>query len=446
MQAGAGRVIVVGAGVSGLSAAWRLTQQGFDVTVLEAEDHVGGKTAATRRDGFTLNTGATVLGASYRSMLAITREIGAEGELVQIAPTIGVVRDGSVHLLRGAGVGAVLDFVRTPLLSGRSKLLLARAGVDALKARKKAGYDQPHLRAELDVETVAAYCDRRLNAEIRDRLLGPVLGGLFVTDGDGLSVADLFFTLTKVLGGGMLGYRGGIDFFARRLAARLDVVTSAPVTLVEHRPGGARVTWTQDGEAHAEDVAGVVMAVPAPLVPVLHPELHPGIQGLLLEGLQHANFVGIRFALSERPAGDALLVVVPSGELGGLATVMYEHTISPGAAPDGKGLIGVLLYHEWVTPRLGLSDEELIEAVLPDLDRVVPGIADKVEFAELTRWTPGALRTVQGTHRLIAELHDRMDPADRVQLAGDFLSIPSINGSVVTGEAAAARLAAAIRG
>jgi oxygen-dependent protoporphyrinogen oxidase len=440
------RVIVVGAGVSGLSAAWRLQQQGYDVTVLEAEAQVGGKTAASRRDGFILNRGATVLGASYDAMLALTKEIGAEAELVEVAPTIGIVRDGTVHLLRGAGPGAALDFLRTPLLSPRSKLLLARAGVDAFRARKKAGYDQPHLRAELDVETVAEYCDRRLNAEIRDHLLGPVLGGLFVTDGHGLSVADLFFSLTKILGGGMLGYRGGIDFFARALAGELDVRTSAPTTLVERRDDGARVTWTQDGREHEEDVAGVVLTVAAPLVPALYPGLDPGTQGLLLEGLKQANFIGIRFALSARPDSDALLVVVPSEELDGLATVMYEHNIAPGAAPDGKGLVAVLLYHEWVTPRLGLSDDELIEAVLPALDRVVPGIADLIEFAELTRWTPGALRSEQGTHRLIAELHDRMDATHRVQLAGDYLSIPSINGSVVSGEAAAARLAGAIAG
>jgi len=439
------RVIVVGAGVSGLSAAFRLQQQGFDVTVLEAEDHVGGKTASSHRDGFTLNTGATVLGASYHAMLGLAEDVGVRGQIVEVAPTIGVVRDGHVHVLRGAGLGAVLDFVRTPLLSARSKLLLARVAVDAFRARRKAGYDRPDLRAELDSETVAEYCDRRLNAEIRDRLLGPVLGGLFVTDGKGLSVADLFFTLSKVLGGGMLGYEGGIDFFARAVAERLDVRTGARVSHVERREDGATVRWTQAGAEHEEDVAGVIMTTAAPLVPTIYPGLEPESQAILLEGLTQANFISLRFALSERPPQDTLLVVVPSGELAGLATVMYEHNISPGCAPDGKGLVGALLYHEWVTPRLHLSDDELIEASLPALDRVVPGIADHIEFAQVTRWTPGALRTEQGTHRLIAELCDRMDPSHRVQLAGDYLSVPSINGSVVSGEAAAQRLAGAAR-
>ena len=76
------RVNVVGAGVSGLSAAWRLQQQGHTVTVLEAEDHVGGKTTAYRRDGFTMNSGATVLVASYKRMHAIAQEIGVESHIL----------------------------------------------------------------------------------------------------------------------------------------------------------------------------------------------------------------------------------------------------------------------------------------------------------------------------------------------------------------------------
>jgi oxygen-dependent protoporphyrinogen oxidase len=439
------RVIVVGAGVCGLSAAYRLQQRGFDVTVLEAEDFVGGKTAATRRDGFILNRGATVLGASYDAMFAIAKEIGVYSEVVKVKPTVGIVRDGEVHWLRGEGLGALVDFVRTPLLSGKSKRLLRRAALDAFRARKKAGYDQPALRAELDTESVAEYCDRRLNAEICDHLLAPLMGGLFVVDGKKMSVADLFFSLAKFLGGGMRGYRGGIDFFARALAERLHVETSARVTLVERGETDARVVWTQDGVEHDERVAGVVTTMTAKLLPAIYPGLDPHIQGILLEGLLSANFFSARFALSRRPDTDALIVAVPSGELGGLGTVIYEHNVSPGAAPAGKGVLGTIFYHEWVTPRLGLSDDELLEQMLPSIDRVVPGIAGMVEFAEITRWEPAALRSEPGMHKLIAEVDARIDPTHRVQLAGDYLTIPSINGSVVTGEVAAARLANAIR-
>jgi oxygen-dependent protoporphyrinogen oxidase len=152
----------------------------------------------------------------------------------------------------------------------------------------------------------------------------------------------------------------------------------------------------------------------------------------------------VRLALKHKPETDALLVVVPFGALGGIGTIMYEHNINPGAAPTGKGVVGVLLYHEWVTPRMQLSDDELISEVLGDLDKVVPGIANELEFAQITRWQPAALLGDPGTHKLIAEVDRLIDRDERVQLAGDFLSIPSIEGSIVTGEAAAQRLATAL--
>jgi oxygen-dependent protoporphyrinogen oxidase len=442
------RVIVVGAGVAGLSAAYRLTQQAFDVTVLESAPQVGGKTASSRRDGFTMNTGASVLAGSYKEMLAIAEEIGVGDQVIKVAPTIGVYADGKTHWLRGAPPGAIIDFIRTPLLSARSKLLITRLGLDAFRNRKKAGFGDPELRAQLDTESVADYCERRLNTEIRDRLLGPLLGGLYVIDGASMSVADLYFSFAKLLAGGMLGYRGGIDFYARALAQRLDVRLEATVVRIEDTPDpdrGVRVTWTHGGSEHEEEVDGVVLTVPAPHVPVLYPGLEPELQAMLLEGIETANLIGARFAVSPAPDTDALVVVVPSGELNGLSSVLFEHNTCPGSAPEGKGVIGAFFYHEWVSSRLDWSDEELLAEMVPAIERVAPGFADSIEFAEITRWIPGALRSHPGQHRLIAEIDARIDPTARVQLAGDYLTIPSINGSVICGETAARRLASAIR-
>jgi oxygen-dependent protoporphyrinogen oxidase len=202
---GTARVIVVGAGVAGLSAAFRLQQQGFEVTVLEADDRVGGKTMASRRDGYILNRGATVLGASYDAVKALARDVGVEDDIVRVPSRVGIVRDGRTYWLRGGGFGALVDFIRTPLLSWKSKLVLTRAAFDALRARRKAGFGDPSLRAELDVESVSDYSDRRLNSEVRDIILDPVMGGLLIVDGLAASVADLFFLASKVLGGGVLG-------------------------------------------------------------------------------------------------------------------------------------------------------------------------------------------------------------------------------------------------
>jgi protoporphyrinogen/coproporphyrinogen III oxidase len=130
------RVIVVGAGISGLAAAWRLKQQGIDVTVLEAEPHVGGKLHSIERDGFRINPapGSTPAPTSRCSPSSTS---SVQHRLSTPPTTVGLVRDGTAHYLRGDGLGALIDFVRTPLLSAKSKLLLLRLVRDAAGRRHR---------------------------------------------------------------------------------------------------------------------------------------------------------------------------------------------------------------------------------------------------------------------------------------------------------------------
>src|ERR1700710_3037533 len=127
------RVIVVGAGISGLAAAYRLQGSGFDVTVLEASAEVGGKTAALGRDGFTLNRGAAVLPASYTAFRRLAADVGFRGRLVPVEASLKVPRGSDVHELRISGRGALIDAARTGLLSARAKLQLRHLAVDAFK-------------------------------------------------------------------------------------------------------------------------------------------------------------------------------------------------------------------------------------------------------------------------------------------------------------------------
>jgi protoporphyrinogen/coproporphyrinogen III oxidase len=439
------RAIVVGAGISGLTAAYRLQQRGVEVMVLERGAHVGGKMAAVRRDGFILNVGATILSGSYSTLLGLAEELGVSDGIVRLAPTIGFYgeREAEIHLIRRTDPSSTLeDLIATPLLSAQSKLLLARIALDLAAARDKLDYRRPQAHAELDTESVSDYCARRLNDELLERVVSPLITGLYLDDGRGISAAGLYVSLAK-LGGGLLGYPGGGDFIVQALATRLALQANAEVLLVEQEADGARVVWSHDGQTHEERVDGVVLAVDSPTVLKIHPGLDGHIRGILA-GFEYCNVISVRFALTRRPQSEATVVVVPYGAVGGIGLVIHEHAISLDAAPPGAGAVGVMLHHDWATARMDGTDDELLAEIVHDLESLLPGIGHDIAFAEVNRWQPVAPSGRPGTQRRVAELNDAIDPDARVQLAGDFLTIPGLEGSTVAGEAAAGRLAAAL--
>src|SRR5262245_8697816 len=133
------RAIVVGAGIAGLAAGFRLQQAGFSVRVLEAEASVGGRMSSIDVDGFVMNRGAGMLPGSDRAIHRLALDVGL-GDCGRADGTIGIVRDGVIH--RIATDHLVRDGMRTKLLSWRCKLRMARLALDALRIRPKLSYER----------------------------------------------------------------------------------------------------------------------------------------------------------------------------------------------------------------------------------------------------------------------------------------------------------------
>jgi oxygen-dependent protoporphyrinogen oxidase len=430
--------IVVGAGISGLTAAFRMQQAGFVVRVLEADGMVGGKMSSVEVGGFTMNRGANILPFSYKTIRALAADVGLGDQVPKMHGQIGTYRDGRIHRLRSDRLP--IDGLRTKLLSPGSKALLRHLAVDALRMRKSLSYENLGLAASFDTESAAEYCDRRLNDELRDYLVEPVVRALFAGPAADISVVDFFFAALNFVGSGFMQYPGGISFLAEALAARLDVTTGAEATGIERDGDGVGVTWEHDGRTQSERVDACVIAVPGALVPKLYPGIDPRQGEILSTIYTYGTTFNAHLGLSTRPTETALIVQVPSTEDEGLCVVTFDHNSSPGIVPAGKGKLSTYWLHDWCEARVGWTDEELLAEMMPSIEMIVPGVRDLVEVTRIDRWRPAVLKSYPGMYAFMAEFASLIDPASPVQLAGDYLSASSTNGCAVSGELAAGRL------
>lgn len=96
------RVVVVGGGIAGLSAAFRLQEAGCDAVVLESAgpEMIGGRMATVEVSGFAVNRAATILIHSYRELIRLIAAAGLAGEVVPGSDLFGLVRDGQVRRVR----------------------------------------------------------------------------------------------------------------------------------------------------------------------------------------------------------------------------------------------------------------------------------------------------------------------------------------------------------
>ncbi len=132
-----GTVAVIGAGLAGLTAAYRLQQRGFDVTVFETRDRVGGRVWTIRKGDYIMDLGAAFYLGTYRESIDLIREVGL-GPLFTEVPVWGVMpKRGDKHLL---DYGKLLRTgLTTRALSTRSKLKALKLIRPMIKARGSLG-------------------------------------------------------------------------------------------------------------------------------------------------------------------------------------------------------------------------------------------------------------------------------------------------------------------
>lgn len=391
------RVAVVGGGIAGLAAASDLAGRGFEVVVLEAGSEVGGKLRLDSVAGVQVDVGAEAMLAARPEGVALAEAAGLHDLIVHPAVTESMLwnRDRLVPLPR--------TFMGVP---GDPKVLdevLSRAG--QMRASVESHLAETALIGN-DV-SIGYLVEERLGREVVDRLVEPLLGGVYAGDAREIStraavpqllpLLEQHGSLTKAAAAALsrpstgpifAGLSGGMGRLPIALASSLDVETGVEVAVLQHRQDRWQLgAGDRDFEADA-----VVLATPAFVTERLVRELAP-VAAHELGRIEYASMaiVTLAFAMRDFPPVTGSGFLVPPVDGHDIKAATFSHRkwqwVADAGAAEGVVVMRCSL-GRYRDDALDHDDAELIEMALSDLGKAI-GLSARPVDAHVQRWVNG---------------------------------------------------------
>ena len=449
------RIAVVGAGITGLTAAFRLHQRGHQVVLFERSSQPGGSVRTIRENGYLVEAGPNSLQYGAPELKQLIKDLELEAGMLT-AGAAGkkryIVRGGRfqpVPLSPGAFLGSSLFSLRTKF----------RLFAELLK--------RPRIRTT-DI-SLAELVRSHFNQELVDYAVNPLIAGIYAGDPEKLSVKHAFAMLWKaershgsLLRGLMarakerkargesgvtpiVSFPHGLQTLTDALAARLPAGTvcldTAVETIIPGRPH--RLVWKRDGQPGSGEFDAVILAVPASALA----QLTFGTLGerplAMLDAIPQppvsSLFLGYRRDQVAHPL-DGFGGLVPAKERREVLGILFSSTLFPGRAPEGH--VGLTVFSGGMRQpdNARLNTPALLRRIAPDLRDLV-GVTGEPAFVKHSFWPRAIPQYVLGYERY----HEAMETVEKSAAglfiggnARDGISVPDC---IISGEGLAGKTA-----
>ena len=445
--------IVIGAGVSGLAAAWELQRGGADVLVLEAQDAPGGVMRGTERDGFHFDYCVSEMMLKNERMEKLLADMGLLCEIREADKAASkryIVRHGRPVALPTSLFNAPFN----PILNFKGKLGLLKE------------WTVP--KGNLEDETVASFIRRRIGEDFLDYAIGPLVSGIYAGDPETLSMRHAFpaiWNLEVQYGGlirGAIGkmmanrkegvkaykkrlisFSGGMQTVPRILAGHLDgrIITSARVTAIEEGKQWT-VRWEKGGSSHEETAGKLVIAVPAYAVVSLPLPERLSAELAILKDLPYSSVATVFMGYARQAVAhplDSFGVLIPRRETRGMLGVQFLSSMFPNRAPSGHVAMMCFVGGMYAPKYAAMSDMDIKALVRSELARLL-GVRGVPSLEHVARWPRAIPHFPVGYQTTLDQLNKVEKQWPSLAIVGNYRGGPASGDSLLNASDAMKRL------
>jgi protoporphyrinogen/coproporphyrinogen III oxidase len=461
------RVAVIGGGITGLAAAHRVIELAprTRLTLFEAGGRLGGVLQTERHDGYLIEQSADNFITNVPWGTDLCRRVGLGDQLLQTQEAqrrAFVVRDGRLlpvpvgfHLLSPS---RVWPLVRSPLLSWPGKL---RVLCEPLIRRRRDNSD----------ESLASFARRRLGREAFERLVQPLVAGIYTADAEQLGMAAAlprFVEMERQSGsliraawperfragdgpntsgaryGMFVAPREGMSSLVAAIAQRLpkgSVRCGSRVTQLSPRSSGWRLMVGDETTEFDAVIVALPSFVVADLLAGIGPELSESLQRIMYAGSAIVVLGYRRDQITYTFEGFGF--VVPSIERRAILAASYSSAKFEGRAPDDHVLIRVFLGGAERPDQLELDDARLTDLATAELSALL-GTRGDPEWTRVVRWPRSMPQYHVGHVELVKRIEQLAAQWPTLALAGNAYHGVGVPNCIHSGEEAAERVLAAL--
>jgi protoporphyrinogen/coproporphyrinogen III oxidase len=257
-------VIVIGAGIAGLTAAYQLKKAGCGVLVLDMNNYVGGRMANVEWEGFLVDIGAKFVTTADKSLLNIVNEVGLTDQLIKSNDglTITIYRDGKLHTANFLSIPSYFGWSGVSL---RARLAMLKLLPHFLRLGKleNAYHLERASMPDLD-ETFEQFFKENISEEMFEYWAIPMFETMCAYKGDDVSRKAFLAMMVSYLNADSVRFRDGIGLLPKALAGYVEVELTAQVKGVSLKSDGSGVVvrYSVHGQMKTVSAERVVVAVP----------------------------------------------------------------------------------------------------------------------------------------------------------------------------------------
>lgn len=460
------RIAIVGAGLSGLCTAHYLVAnlsaagKEAEILLLEADPVPGGKMRTIRQDGFHMEWGPNGFLTNKPFGMELVKELGIEGRLARssdLARKRFILSGGTLHRLP-----------ETPPAFFRSHLLSVPGRLRILGEPFAKGPPE-----DVD-ESLGEFARRRLGPEALEKLIDPMVTGIFAGDPDRMSLRSCFpviHDLERKYGGlvrGMLGVRKerakrgdgggmsagpggvlmsfdfGIQALTDTLAGRLSEGLHLNVSVDRVERSGETYVLSMSADGRREEMAADVVVIAAPafsaagMVSALDAELSEALASIPYSPITVAA-LGYEKTSMGHPL-DGFGFLIPRGERRKILGALWDSSVFPNRAPEGKALLRLMIGGVRAPELAALPEAELIALGRKELKEIM-GISAEPVLAKTFFHDRGIPQYLVGHGKLLERIDARLGALPGLHLNSNAYRGIALNDCVRESRATADRIA-----